>query len=450
MDREELREKILTSKNMPGLLLWLAMPLVVSGSLDSIYSVIDTFWLSLLGKEALATPNVSWPYTSILFAVGLAIAGASSGIAGQYIGDKNYKEASRTMGIALGILLLFGVPASILFALSANKYLVLANVPEEVRVLARVYIVIIAASIPLIYVFLVFNFALGAVGDTRTPMKISIATTLINAALDPVLIFLAGWGVAGAALATAIARGSASLYAIHSFRTGRHGVKIELADLKPDVSRLKLIGKVALPIVFQRVGVTLGFTSMVPIISGLGTPVLAAYAIGQVVLHIDHVIAFPLIRATSIVVAQSLGAEKIDRARKAAFSGIAMIVAAVGIFIAVLLAIRNLFVDIFTDDPVVAQIAKDMLLIFGPSVLGFNLLMLSDSIGRASGHTLFVSLAGLTRLWLLRIPLSWFLAYKLGYNDTGLWAGMAISNYVSGIIGLAWILRGSWCKPVIK
>ncbi len=450
MDREELREKILTSRNMPGLLLWLAMPLVVSGSLDSIYSIIDTFWLSLLGKEALATPNVSWPYTSILFAIGLAIAGAASGIAGQYIGDRNYREASRTMGVALGLLLLFGVPASTLFALSANKYLVLANVPEEVRVLARIYIIIIAASIPLIYIFLVFNFALGAAGDTRTPMKISIATTLINAALDPILIFLAGWGVAGAALATAIARGSASLYAIYSFKTGRHEVKVALADLKPDIDRLKLIGKVALPVVFQRVGVTLGFTSMVPIISGLGTPVLAAYAIGQVVLHIDHVIAFPLIRATSIVVAQSLGADKIERAKKAAFSGIAMIVVAVGIYIVVLLAIRSFFVDIFTDDPMVAQIAKNMLLIFGPSVLGFNLLMLSDSIGRASGHTLFVSLAGLTRLWLLRIPLSWLLAYKLGYNDTGLWAGMAISNYVSGIVGLAWILKGNWCKPVIK
>ena len=189
---------------------------------------------------------------------------------------------------------------------------------------------------------------------------------------------------------------------------------------------------------------------MVGIVSSLKTPVIAAYSIGQVILSIDHVIVFPLIRSTGIVVSQNLGAELYGRVRKAVASGTKILTSIVLVYIVFLVMFRNGFVGVFTKDPLVYHIASRMLVIFGPSIIGFDLLMIAGSIARASGHTLFMSFLQIIRLWALRIPLSWLLALYLVYMDKGLWSGMAVSNYVSGAIAVAWLFSWRWVKPVIK
>ncbi len=446
----ERRRRILEEPRLARLIVELSLPLFVSGSLQSLYGIIDTFWLSRLGPAALGTPTVSWPYRGVLMSLGFGLASAVSALAGQYIGAGEYRKASRSVGGVLGLLLAIGVPGSVLFYLGRGLYLDATSITPEIRPLADAYIAVTLAGVPFMYLFLVFNFALGAAGDTVTPMKVSVATTLLNFALDPLLIFTAGLGVVGAALATLASNAVAGAYAAYSFATGRHGLRIYPRDLLPDRRLLAKIVEIGGPMTGQRLLTNFGFIVMMRIVNGLGTPVVAAYSIGQVFLSIDHVIVFPLIRGTSIVVAQSLGAGLIERAKKAAKTGLLLITGLVAAYIAALLVARGAFISVFTSDPQVWEAADRMLLIFGPSVLGFDLLMFANSIARASGHTLFVSVLGAARLWLLRIPLSWLLAYRLGWGDTGLWAGMAASNWATGAAGAAWVFSWRWAKPVIE
>jgi putative MATE family efflux protein len=447
---EERRRRILTEPRLTLLIVELGLPLFISGSLQSLYSIIDTFWLSRLGSAALGTPTVSWPYRGILMSIGFGLASSLSALTGQYIGAGDYARASRSVGQVLGLLLAIGVPGSAAFYLARGLYISGTSMPPDVARLANGYIAVTLAGVPFTYLFLVFNFALGAAGDTKTPVKVSVATTLLNFALDPLMIFPLHLGVIGAAAATLLANIAGGLYAAYSLATGRHGFRVGARDLAPEGEMLRLIVRVGGPTTVQRLLVTLGFIVMMRIVNGLGTPVVAAYSIGQVVLSLDHIIVFPLVRSTGIVVAQSLGAGLRGRARRALLTGLRLIVALVSAYIVLLVAGRSAFISIFTSEPAVAEAAARMLLIFGPSVLGFNLTIIAGSMARSSGYTLFMSALGAARLWLLRIPLSYLLAYRLGLGDTGLWAGMAASNWITGLVALAWLLSFRWLKPVIR
>jgi len=446
----ERRRKILYEPRIARLILELSIPLFISGSLQSIYGIADTFWLSRLGSAALGTPTVSWPYRGVLGAIGFGFASTLSALAGQYIGAGDYRKASKSVSQVFGLLTVIGVIGTAVFYVLRGYYLDLTHAPPDVAALANQNIAVTLLGLPFMYFFLVFNFTLGSAGDTKTPMKISVSTSLLNFALDPVLIFTLKLGVFGAALATLISGMAAGLYGLYSLITGRHGIRITLRDMIPDPEIYRLIARIGGPTTVQRLLTTLGFLVMMRIVNGLGTPIVAAYSIGQVVLSIDHIIVFPLVRSTSIIVAQSLGAGLLERAKRAFHTGFRLMVTLITLYIAFLVVFRDPFIRVFTSDPQVAEAASRMLLIFGPSVIGFDLTVLAGAIARSSGHTLLVSAVGTARLWLMRIPFSYYLAYVRRLGDTGLWWGMALSNWITGAVLVAWLFTYRWLKPVIK
>ncbi len=449
-----LREKVLTEPSVFRLVVWLAIPLIASTSVRTLYDIVDIFWVSRLGKEALGAPIVSWPYPDILFGVVFGLTASISALVGQYIGAGRFDEARRAAGTILTIILAITLPGSVAIAATAPLYLDAIRVPPDVWPLALQYLVIIALGMPFAAIFMYFFTLLSAAGDTRTPMRLSIASTVLNMILDPILIFgllgLPAMGVAGAALATTIARLFAASYAVYSLVTGRHGFKIALRDLVPRQDILLSAFKVSAPVMGERLAMTFGFMVMAGVVSGLGTEVLAAYAIGQVILGFDHIIVMPLARSVSIIVAQSLGANVRERAREAVDVGLTLVSIVIGAYTVFMVVAAEAFASIFAEEENVIHVAAAMARIFGPSVLGFSLLTLANSVARGSGHTLLVSILGFARLWLLRIPLSVLLAYMLGMGHVGLWLGMALSNHVTGIASVAWLAIAKWDRPVIK
>ena len=447
---KHLRERVLYERRLVRLIMGLATPLVLSTAISAVYEVVDTFWLSRLGPAALSTPTVSWPYRGVLMSLVFGITASASSLVGQYIGAKNFRMAARSVGTVLGILFLILVPGSTLFIFFERYYISLTRIPPPIKPLAFDYILILLLVTPLSGINITFFTAIGATGDTKTPMKVSLMSTIINFILDPIFIFLLRLGVLGAALATAAAIAANTTYAVISFFTGRHGIKLRLRDLVPEKSLLPLVFRVSTPMVAQQLGTSLGFVTMIRIVSGLGTPVVAAYSIGQVILSFDRILTMPIARATSIILSQALGAGFRKRAIEAVHKGLGLLMIWTGGYIGLILAVMNPFISVFTKDPLTFSASQRMIVIFGPSIIFFAIYMLANSLARGSGHTLFMASVGLARLWLLRIPLSWLFAYRAGLGDTGLWTGMAISNYFAGLLGLVWGLSGKWARAIIK
>jgi putative MATE family efflux protein len=445
-----LRESVLYERRLIRLIFRLAVPLMISTSISAVYEVVDTFWLSRLGPAALSTPTVSWPYRGLLMSIVFGVTASASSLVGQYVGAKNFRMAARAVGSVLGVLLLILIPGSIAFIILERYYIILTKLPPDIRPLAFDYILVLLLVTPLSGINMTFFTSIGATGDTKTPMKVSLMATIINFVLDPLFIFVLGLGVLGAALATAGSIVANATYAIVSFSTRKHGIKVRLKDLIPDKSLLPLIFRISTPMVAQQLGTSLGFVTMIRIVSGLGTPIVAAYSIGQVVLSFDRILTMPISRATSIILSQALGAGLRDRAITVMRKGLGLLMVAAGGYVGLILAVAGPFISVFTRDPLTFVASEKMLVIFGPSIIFFAIYMLANSIARGSGHTLFMAIIGLARLWLLRIPFSWLLAYILGLGDVGLWIGMALSNYVVGVLGFIWSLRGSWARAVIK
>jgi len=159
-----------------------------------------------------------------------------------------------------------------------------------------------------------------------------------------------------------------------------------------------------------------------------------------------------LLAALSTIIGQNLGAENFRKAREAAYKALALAIGISSIGVFTMIALRYEVARIFIpSDPEVIQYASDFILIMGPSIVFFTMLRVAFSVAQGSGHTKPVMYISILRLWFLRNILACLygpVPPSLGVK--GLWAGMAVSNVITGLIALAWIGHGKWLKPVIK
>jgi len=287
-------------------------------------------------------------------------------------------------------------------------------------------------------------------------MKIRVAGVLLNVVLDPVLIF--GFGlippmkVAGAAIATLLSDLVASLIAIRVLTKGIRGEKLRAHHLRPKPQLMSKLVKIGLPLSISSVGEAGGFTLLTAIISMLGSVALASWGIGDRPLGLLDIFVASLLGATATIIGQSLGAEMRERAKATALKAVLYSALITGLGVSAYVTFRYEIVSVFApSDPEVIQYAADFLLYMGPSIIFFVILRVAFSVASGSGHTKVVMFLSLFRLWVLRNVLAYsFGPGPLGMGVRGLWIGMSVSNVVTGLLALLWIVKGNWLKPVIK
>ncbi len=434
----------------------LGLPIAVMQALQIIYNLTDMFWLGRLGRDALAAVNATWP---VLFLIVAALAGllqAGISLVSQYWGARDYESSMRAAGQVILIVLSAGVPVTVVAYVSLPLLLQLLGVPEEIVPDAVVYGRIFSAG------FMVFGLMdasvsiFSAAGDTVTPMKVRALGVLMNVVLDPIFIFGVGpipsLGVAGAAIATLLSEFVAASLAINLLVKGVKGERLKLNHLKPYRELLMKLVKIGLPISVSSVGEAAGFTVLTGIISIMGSAALASWGIGDRPIGLLDIFVGSLLGATTTIIGQSLGAGMFERARMTAYKIVAYGAAITGAGVSTYIFFRYELVTIFApSDLEVIQNSADFILYMGPSLVFFMMLRAAFSIATASGNTKPVMFLSLFRLWVLRNLLAYvFGPGPIGMGVRGLWIGMPISNIVTGILALAYILKGSWLKPVIR
>lgn len=448
-----MRKRILEGPMLKTMLV-LAWPVMVSNGLQALYNLIDAFWLGKVSTEALSAPTMAWPVIFTLMSLGIGYQMAGSTLVAQYTGAGDPTGADRAGTQVVAFLFLLSVGVAALGYGLAPMVLRLLRTPEEVYPLSLSYLRIVSLGFPLMYGAFAFTGLLLGVGDTRTPMYLNGASVLLNAVLDPFLIF--GWGpapelgVAGAAIATVLSRGLAGLVGVGLLGTGRLGLRLHPAWLLPRWTYVRKILQVGTPNVVDHVGTSLGFVVLMGLVAGFGTTVVAAYGVGQRIINLFNTAIWGATSALLTMVGQNLGADQADRAEQIARRGIrATFVVLVGLALFTFLVRRPLYL-IFIADPAVIGEGSLFLGIFGMSVPFFGLFAAASSVFRGAGHTVPPMVLSLVRLWGLRVLLSWLLGYRLGLGPLGLWSGMALSNVLAGVFLYGWLLRGTWKSKVIE
>ncbi len=444
----ELRSKIVEGP-ITKTLLWLAWPLIVANLVNVSYSLVDAMWLGRLSPSAFSAVMVVFPVLGFIYSFGMGFSAAGLSIVSQFVGAKEFREAERSAGQFLSFNGLLATAFSIISYSIAPWIIAAMKVPSDVYPLAVAYMRTLSIGVLLVFGGFAYATISNAIGDTRTPTKLSIAGALANMALDPIFIFGLGpippLGVVGAAIATIISRSPLAIIGLYRLFKGVGGFKVRLTDLRIEKWWLKKIVSIGIPVSIQSSMNSLGFVILTAIVARFGTITIAAYGVATRLLNLISSFVNGLCQASATMIGQCLGAFATRRAKSVALRSLTLIIIVTGSTAAFLALYPQLAITIFIPKPSVVSAGSTLLRIFAPSIPFFSFLTLASAIARGSGRTRVPAIIGIARIWGLRIPLALLLS-ESGMGSYGVWLAMAISNYVAGLASLSWILKGSWAK----
>lgn len=453
-ERERRRRRITEAPITPTLL-WLAGPIMLSQFVNISYALVDAILLGRLGKAEFGAPTVTWPLVFFFFSIGMGFSQAGISVVSQLYGAKRYGEAEKAARDLLGIMLALSLLLSILPYALAPLILNLMGVPGDVMPHALSYIRIILLGLPFALLYMTFVTISNALGDTRTPMKLSITAALINIALDPLLIFgLLGFPrleVMGAAIATTVARVIVSIAALYILASGKLGLRIlPRPPTGERTEHLRTILRIGPYLALQRSANSLGFVVMASIVAHFGSTAIAAYGVALRLIDILQAFNMSLSRATEIMVGQNIGARKKQRAREIVYKAMGLMAAVMVVGAIILYTLAPHVVGLFIDDPEVVSEGSRLIRILVPSLPFFGLFFIANAASTGSGRVRLFTLIGLMRLWVFRIGLGILLAYQLNWGVDGIWASISLSNIITGILAVVWTLTTKWYIGIIK
>ena len=426
----------------------LAVPMVLEMALESVFAVVDVFWVSKLGAVAVATVGLTESMLALLYALAIGLAMAATALVARRIGERDRERAARTavQAIALGVSI--SVPLGVAGALLAPRLLALMGAsPDVVASGWKFTAVMLGGNIVIVFLFLINAIFRGA-GDAAVAMRVLWLANAINLVLDPCLIF--GWGpfpalgVTGAAVATTTGRGLAVVLQLVTLARGTGHLSIRREHLGLDrrtmVSLLRLSGSA---IVQSLIG-TASWIGLVRILSGFGSAALAGYTIAIRIIVFALLPSWGMSNAAATLVGQNLGAKKPERAARSVYlAGLYNMVflGAVGL---VFVAAPGALVGLFTHDPAVRPIATQGLRIIAAGFLFYAWGMVLVQAFNGAGDTWTPTVINLFIFWLWEIPLAYVLAVRAGFGPRGVFVAIATAFSTLAVVGAVLFRRGKW------
>ena len=474
-DRTESRVDMTTGAITPKLAT-LAWPLVAGNLLQTVYNLADMFWVGRLNPEAVAAVSLMFPTAYLFVSIAMGLTAASVALVSQHVGAGDDRAADNV--VAQTTLLTVVVA----FALSTFGYafrqplLSLIGAEGAVYAYALQYIEVLFVSIPFTFLFFVFRAVLRGAGDTRTAMWLVLLSAGMNVVLDPLLILGYGpfpaWEVRGAAVATLFSRVFAAAVGVYLLLAGGWGVRLRVADLRPDWPVLRKLVGVGSPATIDGAARSFAAVAMAALVARFGPIPTAAYGVGVRLMSVSWTVSGAVGQAAATGVGQNLGADTPDRAAEVTWKGTAGTMAVLFGAGALMFAFPAPAIRAFVADPAVVAAGVGFLRIIGPFLAFFGGLMVIQGGFRGAGDTrTSMALSFLSR-WVLRIPAALVLAYGwtatlgpvtvagltlppytldgLSWGVDGLWWAWSISAVGSFFVGVAWFSLGRWRKGIVE
>jgi len=432
----------------------LSWPIMIGNTMHVFYNLADTFWVGKLGAESVAAISVGFPLVFLLISIGGGITIAGTTLVAQYTGANDRRSTNHVSGQILMFVTFLSIIFSMIGVIFNHKILELMGAPAAIIEEASQYLNIIFGGVTFMFLFFVFSALLRGYGDTKTPMRMMVASTLLNIFIDPFLIF--GWsffprlGVAGAAYATVFSRAIVGFIGIYILFKGNKGISLMKNDLIPDWNLLKKIIKIGVPAAAEQTIIAFGMTILMGIVSNFGAMAVAAYGIGSRILSVVMMPIQGVSMATTTMVGQNLGAQKVDRAEKSTWISSGVIMGLLTFLGLIVVFVPGPIISIFNNNNEVVKYGVEFLRIVG---LSFGFLGVRIVIGgsfRGAGNTIAAMILASIALWGLRLPIAQYFSVNLDWGTSGIWWGMFISNLVSAIIGVLWFKRGTWKDSIIR
>lgn len=445
------RELILKG-NMLRAILSLAIPVVINSFLQNMYNLTDTYWLGQIGTEQLAAINLVSPVQNIIINIGSGITVAGAVLISQYVGAGRKDEAKSMANQIFAAAMIFASVCSAACFLFTPAIVGWMGADGETFIHANTYLRMVIWDMPFLYMVNIFSAVHQAQGDTVTPMFLNLGGIAFNMLLDPLLMVVFELGVAGAALATVLAKALPALVAFTLLCNRKNEVSLDKKLMKFEKEKLSLILRVGLPTAIGSSTMQLGFLLMSRNVFAYGSQAMAAYGIGN---KVNSLITLPsngIGSATATIVGQNIGADQQDRAEKG--YKISMRIAVAFLLIGGMILSRDVIstaiVSIFSDDVEVVGMAADFLSIMAFWCFTNGVYNATSGLFQGTGHTEVTMVVDASRLWVFRFLTLWFCGTILRMGVRSVWYSVVVSNGISSVILYILYLTGIWKKSKIK
>ncbi|MDZ4794819.1 MAG: MATE family efflux transporter [Bacteroidota bacterium] len=440
-----------TQGSIRGAIVLLAIPMILELSLESVFAVVDMFFVGKLGANAIATVGLTESAITIVYSIAIGLSTAATAVVSRRIGEKDPDGAAHAGMQSLLIALITTVVISIIGIIFAADILRLmgasATVIKEGTPFTRI---MLGGSLAIILLFLINGIFRGA-GDAAMAMKSLWIASLINIFLCPMLINGYGpfpeLGLTGAAIATVIGRSTGVLYQCYHLFKGKGTIKIKGWHFKWDPPVIKTIFEVAWPATLQFVIQSGSWIVLAALVSHTGgTDASAGYqvAIRNVVFFILP--AWGLSNAAATLVGQNLGAKEPGRAEKSVF----LTMKYNAIFMAGVMLLFLLFaspiISIFTSEPEVHRFGVLSLQIIGSGYIFYGIGMVMIQALNGAGDTKTPTWINFAGFWLFQIPLGYLLAKTFGLGPVGAFIAIPVAESVIAIAAWYYFKKGKWKK----
>jgi putative MATE family efflux protein len=442
-----------TTGSLNRAILLLAIPMVLEMVLESLFAVVDVFWVGRLGADAVATVGLTESLLSLVFAVGLGLSLSTTAMVARRIGEKdpNGAAVAGVQAIVIGLAVSFAIGLPCFFY--APRLLQLMGASPQVIAVGSSYARIALGGSGAILMLFLNNAIFRGAGDAAIAMRLLWVSNIINLVLDPCLIF--GWGpfpklgVTGAALATFTGRSIGVGYQFYRLLRGSERIRILRQHMRINLSVLLRLVRVSLTGILQFAIAHTSWIGLVRIVSIFGSAALAGYTIAIRIVIFVILPSWGLSNAAATLVGQNLGAKQPQRAETSVWrTGFynMIFLGAIGV---IFIVFAEPIVRLFTHDPQVVPLAASCLRIISYGNIGYAYGMVMLQAFNGAGDTITPTIVNFFGFWLLEIPLAWFLAIPMRMQAKGAYFSIVVAEAAIAAASIVLFKRGYWKQQKI-
>lgn len=421
----------------------LAIPMILELSLESVFAVVDIFFVGKLGQNAIATVGLTESVITIIYSIAIGLSTAATAIVARRIGEKNAEAAAHAGAQSIIIAFIITLILSIVGIVFAANILTLMGASEQVVREGAIFTrIMLGGSLVIILLFLINGIFRGA-GNAAMAMKSLWIASIINIILCP--IFIHYLGLKGAAIATVIGRSTGVLYQCYHLYKGSGIIKLYMHHFKIDKPILTSIVHIAWPATLQFIIASGSWIILARLVAETGgTSASAGYQIAIRNMVFFILPAWGLSNAAATLVGQNLGAKQIQRAEKsvwltAKYNAIFMS------FVTILFIFFSYpIVRFFTQDEAVIQYGAQALQIMGTGYIFYGIGMVMTQALNGAGDTKTPTIINVICFWLLQIPLAYLLSKKINLKSTGAFMAIPIAESLIALIAWYYFKKGKW------
>lgn len=428
----------------------LAVPMVLEMAMESLFGIVDIFWVAHLGADATATVGITEGMLTMIFAVAIGMSMGATAVVARRTGEHDPDGAAQAavQSIILGVIC-----SAVIFALCfpfAPKLLALMGASPSILRVGSTYSRIMLSGSGIILMLFLINAIFRGAGDAAVAMRVLWLANFINLCLDPCFILGLGpfprLGVAGASVSTTIGRSVGILFQLFLLWRGRSRIQLRRFHLRINLKVMTNILRIAGNGVLQFMVATASWVLMVRLIQSFGSAATAGYTVAIRIVIFSILPSWGLGSAAATLVGQNLGAKHPDRAEQAVWRAGFFNMIFLGSVSLIFLSLAPHLVGIFSSDPAVIQVGAACLRIISLCYILYAYGMVVVQAFNGAGDTFTPTMINLVCFWIIQLPLAYFLAHRMQWGVNGAFWAIFTMEILLAITSIYIFRLGRWKK----